>query len=1042
MANKNIKGITIEIDGNTSGLDKALKSVNNSSVKLNSELKDVNKLLKFDPSNATGLAQKQELLTKAISNTSDKLNQLKSAQSQVEAQFKSGNIGEEQYRAFQREIATTEQSLKGYKSQLSNLQAEQQKLGQNTDRLNTYFKASGKSIDDFADVLGGRLVNSIKNGTATSDQLEIALNKIGKGALGADVDISKFKSTLDSVKSGNSLDNVKQELQEISPKAKGASDSLDEMGNAINNGNMQRGAEAISKVGEKVLELGEKAKETALEFGSAFGKISANTNLSKAEMETLKGVATDVFKTGVTDSIETATDATILMKGAFKELNNEDLTNLTSQVISLSERTGTDVAENVRGTSQLMKAFGLDSTQAFDLVASGYKNGLNYSGDFMDTLNEYAPLFATTGYSAQEMLSILQNGMENGSMNTDKTADAVKELQIRLGDGSMDKAVESFSDNTKGVFEKWKGGQATVKDVASSIQEDLKKMSPQDQQKALSTLSTQFEDLGIKGALSLFDIKGGFDNVKGSMDSATEKDPAQEWQSSWNTFSTSLQQIGVDILTALQPVLDFFADMSEKIGSLPEPLRLFIEVVGGLIAVFTILAPILGGIALLAGGLGIAMLPFVGIVVAIIAVIALIIVAIQNWGAIVDWLKGVWGGLKDWFSNLWDGIKEVTSNVWGAISDFFSNTWKSIVDTATAIFTPIIQVFQLIFMTIASIIQGVWLFITSILQAAWNIIVSLATAIFTPIADFFSGIWTSISNKISEVWNAVTAFLSGVWNSISQTAIAIFTPIAEFLSGIWTSISTTVSNVWNSVVSFLSGIWGSISATASSVFSSIANFLSGIWNGISSAVSGAWNGIASFIGGAINGISSNVSSVFNSIKNVVSSVWDGIRSAIETPMNAAKDTVSNVINSIKGFFSGLNLKFPKIEMPKLPHFSIQGEFSLKNMTVPHLGVDWYAKGGILTKPTIFGQNGGSLMGGGEAGKEAVAPLSDLMAYVEKAVSNQIGGMDANFTQMIQLLTIIASKELSLNMDGKSVMEIIDGHMNTQQQQSQFGLGRI
>ena len=97
MAGKNIKGITIEIDGNATGLDKALKGVNNTSVKLNTELGQVNKLLKFDPSNVTGLSQKQELLTKSIENTSDKLNQLKSAQSQVEAQYKSGNIGEEQY---------------------------------------------------------------------------------------------------------------------------------------------------------------------------------------------------------------------------------------------------------------------------------------------------------------------------------------------------------------------------------------------------------------------------------------------------------------------------------------------------------------------------------------------------------------------------------------------------------------------------------------------------------------------------------------------------------------------------------------------------------------------------------------------------------------------------------------------------------------------------------------------------------------------------------------------------------------------------------
>ena len=86
-------------------------------------------------------------------------------------------------------------------------------------------------------------------------------------------------------------------------------------------------------------------------------------------------------------------------------------------------------------------------------------------------------------------------------------------------------------------------------------------------------------------------------------------------------------------------------------------------------------------------------------------------------------------------------------------------------------------------------------------------------------------------------------------------------------------------------------------------------------------------------------------------------------------------------------------------------------------------------------------NGNNIMVGGEAGKEAVAPLSDLMAYVEKAVANQIGQMDSNFAQMIQLLTIIASKDMNMNMDGRSVMEIIDGHMNTQQQQLDFGIGR-
>ena len=524
-----------------------------------------------------------------------------------------------------------------------------------------------------------------------------------------------------------------------------------------------------------------------------------------------------------------------------------------------------------------MKAFGLDSTQAFDLVASGYKNGLNYSDDFMDTLNEYAPLFASAGYSAQDMLGILQNGMENGAMNTDKTADAVKELQIRLADGSMDKVMDGFSDNTKQAFQNLKNGQGTVKDVASSIQEDLKKLSPHDQQKALSSLSTQFEDLGIKGALSLFDIKGGFDNVGGAMDSATEKDPAQEWQSSWNTFSTSLQQIGVDILTALQPVLDFFADMAEKFNSLPEPLRIFIEVVGGLIAIFAVLAPILGGIALLAGGLEIALLPLIGIVLAVIAVIALIVVVIQNWGAIVDWLKGVWDAFAGWIGGLWDGIGQTASKVWN-----------------------------------------------------W-------------IKDTISGVWDSIKNGVSNAINSVKNTMSGAWDSI---------------------------------------------------------------------------------------------------KNMTKSAWDGLKSMITTPINAAKDIVSGIIDKIKGLFN-FKLKFPDISIPHIPmpHFSISGNFNPLKGQIPKIGIDWFANGGILTRPTVFGQNGNNLMVGGEAGKEAVAPLSDLMAYVQSAVRQEVGGMSDNFAQMIQLLTIIASKDMNLNMDGKAVSQIVDNHFANNQAQLDFGIGR-
>ncbi|WP_257141347.1 phage tail tape measure protein [Bacillus toyonensis] len=142
-----IKGITVEIGGDTVGLQNALKDVNKRSNDLTKELKDVERLLKFNPGNMEALAQKQQLLTQSIENTTKKLDQLKSAQQQVEAQFARGEIGEEQYRAFRREIEFTEGSLNGLKGKLAGLKAEQDNVASSTRQLGTLFSATGKNVD-------------------------------------------------------------------------------------------------------------------------------------------------------------------------------------------------------------------------------------------------------------------------------------------------------------------------------------------------------------------------------------------------------------------------------------------------------------------------------------------------------------------------------------------------------------------------------------------------------------------------------------------------------------------------------------------------------------------------------------------------------------------------------------------------------------------------------------------------------------------------------------------------------------------------------
>ena len=275
MAKKKINGITIRFGADYSPLDKALKEINSTSSSLNGELKQVNKLLKFDPGNTILLSQKQELLSKSIQNTETKLKGLKEAQSEVEKLFKSGDIGEKEYREFQRSIEETEQSLKSYQMQAVKMTEEHEKLQTSTKQLDTLLQATGKTLDDFQDVIGTRLTNAIKNGRASSDDLAVTINKIGKEALGAEVDLGEMREALNKIDSGSGIDEIRESLQKLKDDSAGAEESLNDIGKGIAAGNLMEAGEQIAELGDKAIELGEKSVEAFQMLESATKKVSA-----------------------------------------------------------------------------------------------------------------------------------------------------------------------------------------------------------------------------------------------------------------------------------------------------------------------------------------------------------------------------------------------------------------------------------------------------------------------------------------------------------------------------------------------------------------------------------------------------------------------------------------------------------------------------------------------------------------------------------------------------------------------------------------------
>lgn len=234
MAKSSIKGITIKIGGDTTGLDKALKETNKKSRELESELKAVDKALKLDPNNVTLVKQKQDLLKDSIKETKSKLDMLKEAQSQVTAQYKKGEIDAGQYRAFQRELETTKSKLSSLKDEKKNVNAIGTAFKEAKDKVEPVIK----KVEKVGSVIGGATSKAVKF-TATLGKIDTAMigkaadgfkkytQTIGVGlaavttALAANVetsrewnsDMTKLKTNAET--SGNNFDFMKSKMQDL-----------------------------------------------------------------------------------------------------------------------------------------------------------------------------------------------------------------------------------------------------------------------------------------------------------------------------------------------------------------------------------------------------------------------------------------------------------------------------------------------------------------------------------------------------------------------------------------------------------------------------------------------------------------------------------------------------------------------------------------------------------------------------------------------------------------------------------------------------------
>lgn len=923
-----IKGITVEIGGDTSGLEKSLSDVNNSIKKTQSQLRDVNNLLKLDPSNTILLAQKQELLQSAIGDTEKKLQALEQAQTDVAKAFERGDLGKDQYMAFQREIEETRGTLNRYQADLSGLQSEQERLASNTERLNKLFAATGSSVDDYADVLGSRLVTAIRNGTVSSDQLKTAVEKIGKAVTGGKADIKQLTDALDTVDDGQAVRNLIEDLNDVGDAAQDAADNIGEIAQATKGAALMEAADQLSVVGDKIQDVGDKAVNAYAETETAVSKVNAYFGETGEAAEASAEIVKNVYGSGVGQSMDAVAEAVIMVKKNLGDLGDTDLTNLTKQALTLEELYGIDMNETLRGVNSLMKQYGLTAQEAMDYIVRGTQNCLDKTNELGDNLSEYAGKFEQAGYSASEYFQLLQNGLEGGAYNLDKVNDAINEVTTRLADGTIGDAIDLYSQKTQSLFLAWQNGEATQKQVIDSIVADIGSCTSQQEalNMAAQAFGTMAEDGNLKFITSLTSVGETYDSVAGSAQNlfSQTQTPMQEMEANTRKLQQALVPLGEKIVelanVVLPPLVAIITAVSEVFGMLPEPVQNFVIILGALLVAFTALTPVIAALAVSFGALNISLLPVIGIIAGVAAAIAGIIAIVKNWGAITEWFGNLWQAVSQKLMELWNGvvvfftetipaafqtfigffsaIPDWWSGLWSQVSAFFTNTWNAIlqnpivqlvVDTVTSLWENAKNTLQGIWSGICDIAAGAFELLKNVILAPVLLLIDLVTGNFSKLASDAANIWNNIKNAASQIWSGIRQVVTSAASGLKQGVETVLSALSQFASQIWSAMKQTASSVWNGIKTTVVNIASTLREAAVSAFqrmvSGIGSALSGLYsvvsNGFSSAIrfitglpGQAFQWGKDFIQGLINGISSMIQSVINT----VSGLADRIRS--------------------------------------------------------------------------------------------------------------------------------------------------------------------
>ena len=494
MAKKKKIGAFISLDGEKE-FRSAVSSCNKSLSTMKSEMKLVEAQTAGSANSLSTLQKKHDVLTETLEEHVKKESLVRDGLKHAEEEY--GRVGKEleTYKGklesaekaleeMQQSSETTEEALNSQAEQVKQLQSIVSK-GEET------YQRAGNRVQDWK--------KQLNNAEAQTIRATKALNENDAYLREAEQSVNQCATSIN--KFGKETDDTAEKLTEFG---------------TVLETNLKNTVVEAGKSLTKDIFRG--AVEGAMELQDAQRQLQASTGATAEATGAYNKQMQELYTSGYGDAVESVANAMALVKQYTNETDPGKIKELAENAITLEDVFGMDMSESIRGIDALMTNMGLDAEEAFDYVAKGAQNGLDKSGELTDNLAEYSQLWSQAGFSAEEMFTILQNGLDSGAYNLDKVNDFVKEFGISLADGRIGDNINAFSSETKQLFQEWQSGHASTEQVFKSVITDLGNM--ENRQQALTIASNTWSALGEDNAMniitSLNNVNTTYKDVQGT----------------------------------------------------------------------------------------------------------------------------------------------------------------------------------------------------------------------------------------------------------------------------------------------------------------------------------------------------------------------------------------------------------------------------------------------------------------------------------------------------------------------------------------------